>query len=70
MLQALQAVGLDDKATDVVSALGGNFGPTALLTFGFMKLQGLAQGNRSKQKALTLAREQLEKAEQLLHIND
>ncbi|KAL4860241.1 GABA transporter 1 [Chlorella vulgaris] len=70
MLQALQAVGLDDKATDVVSALGGNFGPTALLTFGFMKLQGLAQGNRSKQNALTLAREQLEKAEQLLHIND
>jgi hypothetical protein len=64
--EALQAVGLDDKVTGVVSALGGNVGPTALLTFGIMKLQGLLQENRSKQKALTLALEQLEKAEELV----
>ncbi|KAI3439077.1 hypothetical protein D9Q98_001487 [Chlorella vulgaris] len=66
MLQAMQAARLDDKAISFVSAHMGSVGPTALLTFGSMKLQGLAQGNRSKQKALTLAREQLEKAEQLV----
>ncbi|KAL4860242.1 hypothetical protein ACK3TF_000427 [Chlorella vulgaris] len=66
MLQAMQAARLGDKAISFVSAHTGSVGPTALLTFGFMKLQGLAQGNRSKQKALTLACEQLEKAEQLV----
>jgi hypothetical protein len=45
MLQAMQAARLGDKAISFVSAHTGSVGPTALLTFGFMKLQGLAQGS-------------------------